>query len=164
MKKVKELMPYIIILIVVVLIRTFVVTPVRVDGSSMYPTLKNGNLLILKKYDNSYERFDIVVVKMGKERIVKRIIGLPGESIKYTSNHLFINGKKIDLKKYDFDTENFDLTDLELSKIPKNSYFVLGDNRSNSMDSRYFGPVSKEDIIGSTDLRFWPLNKIGKIK
>ena len=63
MKIIKELIPYIIIVICAILIRTFVVTPVQVDGSSMYPTLEDNQVLILKKYDKSFERFDIVVIK-----------------------------------------------------------------------------------------------------
>ena len=163
MEKLKELMPYVIILLVVVLIRSFIVTPVRVDGSSMVPNLHDREILILKKYDKSYHRFDIVVIKEGKDRLVKRVIGLPGETIMYKNNHLFINGKKIDLKDYDFDTEDFTLEDIGYEKVPKDAYFVLGDNRYNSKDSRYFGPVLKEDITGTTNLRVWPLKKLGHV-
>ena len=83
MKFIKSIVPYIIILITVILIRTFIVTPVSVDGSSMYPNLKDGNILLLKKFDKSYSRFDIVVLNYGKDRLVKRIIGLPGEHVEY---------------------------------------------------------------------------------
>lgn len=163
MKMLKELLPYIIILLVVIVVRTFVVTPVKVDGSSMVPTLHDGDILILKKYDQDFKRFDVVVINYQDTRLVKRIIGLPGESISYRNNHLFINGKKIDLKDYGFDTEDFDLSELGYNKIPDDCYFVLGDNRDNSKDSRYFGPVKKEDIIGTTTYQVWPLNKFGKI-
>lgn len=163
MKMFKELLPYIIILIVVIIIRSFIVTPVKVDGSSMVPTLHDGDVLILKKYDRDFERFDIVVVNYGDTRLVKRIIGLPGETIFYRNNHLFVNGKKIDLGNYEFETEDFDLSGLEEQKIPNECYFVLGDNRNNSKDSRYFGPVEKENIIGTTSYQVWPFNKFGKI-
>lgn len=163
MKMLKELLPYIIILLVVIVVRTFVVTPVKVDGSSMVPTLHDGDILILKKYDQDFKRFDVVVINYQDTRLVKRIIGLPGESISYRNNHLFINGKKIDLKDYGFDTEDLDLSELGYNKIPDDCYFVLGDNRDNSKDSRYFGPVKKEDIIGTTTYQVWPLNKFGKI-
>ncbi len=164
MKILKEILPYIIILIVVVLIRTFIITPVRVDGTSMVPTLHDGEILILKKYDQDYKRFDVVVVDYEKDRLVKRIIGLPGETIFYRNNHLFVNGKKIDLKKYNFDTEDFTLNELGYTKIPKGHYFVLGDNRYNSKDSRIIGTISKENLIGKTSYRIWPLNKIGTIE
>lgn len=163
MKIVKELLPYIIILITVILIRSFIVTPVRVDGISMVPTLSDGDILILKKYDKSFERFDVVVFDLGDNRLVKRVIGLPGETIYYKNNNLFINGKKIDLKDYDFDTEDFSLEDINYEKIPEDHYFVMGDNRSNSKDSRFIGPISKDELIGVTSYRIWPLNDFGKI-
>ena len=97
MKKIiKELYPYFIIIIVVVLFRTFIATPVRVDGSSMVDTLHNNEILILNKLNKSYDRFNIVVIKYGKSKLVKRIIGLPGESIRYENNVLYINNKAIE--------------------------------------------------------------------
>ena len=89
-KYLKEIYPYIVIIITVVLIRTFIVTPVRVDGKSMYSTLDNGDILILNKMSKNYNRFDIVVVKIGGSKIVKRIIGLPGDKIEYIDNELFL--------------------------------------------------------------------------
>lgn len=163
MKILKELLPYIIILLLVILVRTFIVSPAKVNGGSMLPTLYNGDVLLVKKYDTSYERFDIVVVKYGKERIIKRIIGLPGETIFYKNNNLFINGKKIDLKNYKFKTRDFDLAEIGYSKIPKDCYFVLGDNRYNSKDSRYIGTINKKDIIGIADYRVWPFSTFGHV-
>ena len=167
-KILKELYPYVVIVIVVVLFRTFIATPVRVDGSSMDTTLKNGDILILNKLDKSYERFDVVVVNVvidGKtSKLVKRIIGLPGESIEYKKNELYINNKKIE----DVSTErtnNFSLKEIcDLDKIPENQYFVMGDNRNNSRDSRdpQIGLIKKEDIVGITTIRLFPFNKIGK--
>jgi len=164
MKKIfKELYSYIIIVIVVVLFRSFIATPVRVDGDSMYSTLKNGDILILNKLDKSYERFDVVVIKYGKSKLVKRIIGLPGENISYKDNDLYINGKKIN----DIDTSrtgDFTLEELyEVDKIPSDSYFVMGDNRGNSLDSRFYkvGFIKKSDIVGTTKIRLFPFTKIG---
>ena len=141
MNKIKELIPYLIIIIVVVLIRTFVVTPVRVDGSSMYPTLKNGEILILKKFDKTYDRFDIVVVKYNGERLVKRIIGLPGEHIVYKDSKLYVNDELIDEKFLPSDLTFDDFDNILLGKnfIPDYYYFVVGDNRNNSTDSRIIG-------------------------
>ena len=163
MKLLKELIPYIIIIIAALLIRTFIFTPVKVDGTSMYPTLEDGEILILKKYDKSYQRFEIAVIKHDNDMLVKRIIGLPGENVKYKNNKLYINGKKIEEPLY-LETENFSLSNLGYTKIPDDYYLVLGDNRYNSTDSRIFGLVKKEDILGITSLRIWPLNKIGIIK
>lgn len=163
MKMFKELLPYIIILVCVILIRCFVVTPVKVDGSSMSPNLHDGEILLLKKYDKSFDRFDVVVFDYESSRLVKRIIGLPGEVIYYKNNHLFINGQKIDLKDYEFETEDFELSDLGYKKIPKDHYFVMGDNRYNSKDSRIIGPISEDELIGVTNYRIWPFSKFGKI-
>ena len=94
MKKIiKELYPYVVIVIVVVLFRTFIATPVRVDGDSMKDTLYNNDILILNKLDKTYERFDVVVIDYNNTKLVKRIIGLPGENISYKNNELYINNE-----------------------------------------------------------------------
>lgn len=167
MKKfLKELYPYIIIVIVVVLFRTFIATPVRVDGDSMNDTLGNNDILILNKLEKNYDRFDIVVINYNNTKLVKRIIGLPGENISYEDNQLYINNKKFN----DIETSrttDFSLTELYgLKKIPDNHYFVMGDNRNNSLDSRDYrvGLIKKQDIVGVTIFRLYPFNKIGIIK
>lgn len=165
MKKIiKELYPYVIIIVVVVLFRTFIATPVRVDGDSMKSTLNNGEILILNKLDKTYDRFDIVVINIDKTKLVKRIIGLPGESIEYKDNELYINGQKID----DIETSrtsNFSLGELyDIDKIPEGYYFVMGDNRGNSTDSRDYrvGLIKESDIVGTTTIRLFPFTRIGK--
>lgn len=163
MKLVKEIVPYVIIVIVVVLIRSFVVTPVQVDGDSMYPTLINNEILILKKYDKSYERFDIVVFNYNNSKLVKRIIGLPGENIFYKNNQLYINNKKINDVNLNVLTNDFNLNDLGYTKIPEGYYFVLGDNRINSLDSRVIGLISEEDILGVANFSIFPFDKFGFI-
>ena len=169
MKKIlKELYPYVVIVVVVVLFRTFIATPVRVDGTSMDSTLKNGEILILNKLDRSYERFDVVVVDIEvdgkKSKLVKRIIGLPGESIEYKDNQLYINNEVIkDVAPSR--TNDFSLKELyNINKLPEDCYFVMGDNRKYSRDSRDYtvGIIKKEDIVGTTTLRIFPLDKIGK--
>jgi len=165
MKKViKELYPYVIIIIVVVLFRTFIATPVRVDGDSMNSTLSDGNILILNKLNHNYKRFDVVVININKSKLVKRVIGLPGESIEYKENELYINGKKIkDVETSR--TADFSLNELyDMDKLPPDSYFVMGDNRGNSLDSRDYrvGIINKSDIVGTTSIRLFPFNKIGK--
>ena len=85
-KVIKELIPYIIILLVVVLIRSYIVTPVMVSGTSMSPTLKGHEIMILNKLDKKYSRFEIVVLKTDHEDIIKRVIGLPGETISCENN------------------------------------------------------------------------------
>ncbi len=167
MKKIiKEIIPYIVIIVVVVLFRTFIATPIRVDGPSMEDTLKNGDILILNKLDRSFKRFDIVVIYKRDIRLIKRIIGLPGENIEYKDNILYINGKEIEDVAL-IRTGDFTLDELyDIDRIPEGYYFVMGDNRTVSKDSRYYdiGLIKKSEISGTTSFRLFPFNKIGKIK
>ena len=155
---IKELIPYIIILIVVVLIRSYIVTPVKVSGESMYPTLKGTEVMILNKLDKKYERYDIVVIKSPDGDIIKRIYGLPGETIQCENNTIYINDKKIEDEYGSGKTMDFKKVELG-----DDEYFVLGDNRMNSKDSRIFGAFKKEEIKGTTKLVIFPFNKIGNV-
>lgn len=154
MKFIKEMVPYVIIVLIVVLIRTFIITPVRVVGSSMYPTLEDSNIILLKKYDKNYERFDVVVFYRNNERLIKRIIGLPGETIEYKDNNLYINDLLVEDIKLNIKTTSFNKV-----TIPNDSYFVLGDNRIDSLDSRIIGVISKKDIIGTSSFSLFPFKK-----
>ena len=167
-KLLKDIFPYVLIIILVVLIRTFIVTPAQVDGSSMNPTLSDNNLVILNKLDyrlNDIKRFDVVVVDIKTEKIIKRVIGLPGDTVSYKNKTLYINGKKVEENfTHTNDTRDFKLGDIGYQKIPGDKYFVVGDNRNNSMDSRIIGLVDRAQILGSVSFRFFPFNKIGKVK
>lgn len=166
-KIVKDVYPYVIVVIVVVLIRSFIITPAVVDGESMEPTLSDNNVIILNKLDyklNEIERFDVVVVNWNGEKLVKRIIGLPGEHVEYKNNELYIDGFKTDENFNHGETKDFKLETIGYLTIPGDKYFVVGDNRENSTDSRYIGLIDKENILGSVDLRIFPLNKISKVK
>lgn len=161
MKKKNDTISCIIIVLVVVAIRLFIITPVRVVGSSMDTTLKEKQILLLEKIDKNYKRFDIVIIKNNNERIIKRIIGLPGESIKIVDGIIYINGEKLEDPYASSETSDFSLSTFGLTTIPEDSYFVLGDNRMVSKDSRILGPINKKDIQGKAIYRIWPLNKIG---
>ena len=106
------------------------------------------------------ERFDIVVIETGDTYLIKRIIGLPGEIIEYKKGVLYINGKKMKDPYY----KKNNTTDFESVKIPKGHYFVMGDNRSNSIDSRIIGVIDKEDIIGTTKLVLFTFKDFGIAK
>lgn len=163
MKILKEIIPYVVIVVVVLIIRTYIVTPVKVQGDSMVPTLKDKEILLLKKYDTKYERFDIIVFKTDDSKLVKRVIGLPGEHVKYVDNKLYINNKIVKdvvIEK----TEDFDLNSIGHNKIPEGYYFVLGDNRDNSTDSRLIGLISEKTILGTTNFSVFPFSNFGKIK
>lgn len=163
----KDILPYIVVVISVVLIRTFLITPAIVDGKSMEPTLYNNNIVLLNKLDyrlNDIKRFDVVVVNLGKERLIKRVIALPGEHVEYKDGNLYIDGFVVD-ENFNHDTTNdFKLEKIGYLKIPGDKYFVVGDNRNDSVDSRMIGLIDKKDIIGSVSARIFPLTKIGKVK
>lgn len=156
----KELMPYIMIVISVLLIRYFVITPVVVDGISMNNTLAHDDVLLLRKFDKSYERDDIVVVKREVENdlIIKRIIALPGDTIEAKEGFVYVNGKKV-IEDYSVGIT----VDFESLEVPKNHYFVMGDNRMSSDDSRRMGAIHKKYILGTVSFRIYPFDSFGKI-
>ncbi len=157
MKNVKEIFPYVIILIIVVLIRSFIVTPIKVNGSSMYNTL-NGNEIMLLWKIKKIERFDIVVAKTEDDTLIKRVYAFPKETIECKKGIIYINDKAIE------DEYAFGITD-DFSKVTlkENEYFIMGDNRLVSLDSRKIGPVTKEQIEGTTNFILFPFEKFGKV-
>ncbi len=163
--KLKEYITYGVIIVVVILVRTFLFTPVVVVGDSMIPTLKDNQVLLLNKISynfNKIERFDVVVVKMGNKELIKRVIGLPGETIEYKDNVLYVNGEPLE-SPYNFETDDFTLADIgkgENTVIPENKYLVLGDNRIVSAESRWYGLFNRKSIIGKVDLSIIPMKKV----
>jgi len=162
------------------LIRFFLFAPIVVDGESMMPTLEHEDRMLVNKIGfliGEPERSDIVVFHATKDKdYIKRVIGVPGDHVAYENDQLYINGKAqaepylSDLKKqYNLGsgtlTEDFTLERLtEMEVIPEGYVFVLGDNRRNSTDSRIIGLVPIEEIIGSTNYVFWPLNEMGFVE
>ncbi len=158
-----EIKDYVIIVVAVILVRSFIVTPAIVDGASMDNTLNDGQLIIINKINyriNDPKRFQIVVVKNTNEddKIIKRIIGLPEEKIEYKNNELYINDKKVEENYEHGVTEDF------VTYTKKDEYFVLGDNREVSKDSRVLGNFKRKELIGNVNIRIYPFDKIGKIK
>ncbi len=156
--------PYVLVIVAIVLLKMFVVTTVSVSGTSMSPTLHDGDLMILSRvhyYFNDVHRFDIVVVHHEGEDIIKRVIGLPGEKVEYKDNTLYINDQKVDENFEHKITDDFNFSKFDTEVVPDNMYFVVGDNRTDSYDGRYFGFISKDEIKGSANLVLFPFNRIG---
>ena len=164
---IKEVVPYIVIIVIVLFVKNYIIAPIQVNGVSMEGTLHDGDIMILNKLQykrNGVERFDIVVVTNHNTHIIKRVIGLPGDTIEVSDNTLYINGKKYKESYLDKDTVTEDFTLEELlgeNKVPKGHYFVLGDNREDSLDSRLIGFISEDDIEGIASLTIFPFDRIG---
>lgn len=164
-KDLKEVAIYLVVIVLIILLKQFVVAPIRVNGDSMNDTLENKDIMILNKVSYHFQeikRFDIVVVDIESEKIIKRVIGLPGENIEYIDNTLYVNGKRIEENFSHKETDDFSIEELGVKKVPEDSYLVLGDNRSNSLDSRMIGFIPKNNIIGKTSFTIFPFSRFGE--
>ncbi|MBM6617157.1 signal peptidase I [Bacillus suaedaesalsae] len=162
-------------LVIAFIIRTFFFSSYVVEGSSMTPTLQDGNLLVINKMGYEYgnlERFDVIVFHANKEEdYVKRIIGLPGDKISYQDGNLYVNDVQVDepyLSTYkeafvgEQFTEDFTLEEKTGEKVvPEGKLFVIGDNRLGSYDSRHFGFIEVEQVVGKVNLRYYPFQQLG---
>ncbi len=158
---------FIIVIVVVFLIAMYVVGLQQVVGPSMEPTLNDEDVLLISKMHYAIfdvKRHDVVAINsLDNKYLIKRVVGLPGEEISYKNNKLYINGEAFEEGLYDdMVTEDFSLADLGYDEIPEDHYLVLGDNRGNSLDSRdeSIGLVPKEDILGKTIIKIWPINEL----
>jgi signal peptidase I len=161
-------------IMIFVFIRIFFFSNYVVEGESMMPTLQDGNKVVVNKLNYSIDdlqRFDVIVFHANKkEDFVKRIVGLPGDKIVYQNDHLYVNGQKYDEPFLDIYrqklsggklTGDFTLKEITGEEIvPNGKLFVLGDNRLGSWDSRYFGFISINKVVGKVDLRYWPLDEM----
>lgn len=155
-----------LIVVVVIPIRVFVVSPFVVDGDSMHPTFANLDYLIIDEILYRFkapERGEVIVFRYpGNPSVfyIKRIIGLPGETVSIDHGVVTIIG--VDGTKLQLDEPyavNEDATYTKNVSLDSGEYFVMGDNRPNSSDSRIWGPLPKKDIIGRVDLRLLPIVK-----
>jgi len=154
-------------LIIVLLIRTFVLIPIPISGKSMSPTLFEKDLVLMHPV-RKIKRFDVIFINQSDgETMVKRIIGLPGDQLEYRDQTLYINNEKLSepfLKKGTI-TNNFTLEEVLVEKrLAQNQYFVLGDERPTSKDSRIFGAVTRDQIQGKAEFVYYPLKHFGKVK
>lgn len=154
--------------LIAIVLRTFVFQMALVNQISMEPTLNHGQMLIISKINyfvGNPQRGDIVVLKDEAENklLIKRVIGLPGEQILVQNGKVYINSVELDPDYTSFPTYAYSQEQWEL---PQGQYFVLGDNREHSRDSRSenVGLVNRQNIIGRAVFRIWPLNRLGILK
>ena len=160
-----------IAIVLAFIVRAFVFTPIVVDGASMEPTLQDRDRMVVTKIGEP-KRFDIIVFHATENKdYIKRVIGLPGDSIEYKDDILYINGKSYDepyLEKSKQEvmggplTRSFTLRDTPVGSdvVPEGHLFVMGDNRRNSKDSRQIGAIPIEKVVGTTNIVFYPFEKI----
>jgi len=152
-------------LVLALILRYFVVQAFWIPSGSMIPTLIPGDRVLVSKFWYHFQppkRGQIVVFKYPldpKRDFIKRVIGLPGEMVSMEEGVVYIDGEPL-AEPY---VKNHDSFNMEPVKVPENAYFVMGDNRPNSQDSRFWGFVPKENLVGPAFFRYWPLTRIGGI-
>jgi signal peptidase I len=146
-------------------VRPFVVEAFYIPSESMIPTLRVGDRVLVNKFIYRFtepERGDIVVfesVEGGGEDLIKRVVGVPGDEISVRGGKVVLNGER---QREPYVNKKYpDRSFSPPTTVPKGHVFVMGDNRANSRDSRFFGPVPKKKIEGEAFLRFWPPDRIG---
>jgi len=143
----------------------FVYQPVKVEGGSMEPGLEDQERIFINKLVYRWEKIergDIIVFRYPRDprkSFIKRVIGIPGDQVRISYGHVYINGKP---QEEDYvPPEYADSRSYPMTIIPPGSYFVLGDHRSMSNDSRDFGPVQRSYIYGKAVFGYWPVDKLG---
>jgi signal peptidase I len=176
----EALVVVVIAVLVAVLLRAFVVQTFFIPSGSMEPTLQIGDRILVNKLSyhlHGVDRGDIVVFSRPPTEncggpmvndLVKRVIGLPGNIVSVSGGYVYINGKRLDETWLPASERgvtvagpagnSWDL--VRPYRVPANDYFVMGDNRTDSCDSRYWGPISKSLIVGKVELRVWPLSSL----
>ena len=153
-------------LVIALLIKTFLFQAFYIPSESMTPTLKIHDRVLVNKLSyklHPVHRGDIVVFKApphadpGIDDLVKRVVGLPNETVEAHGGHVYIDGTRL---PETYLPAGITTSDFDSKRIPKDSYWVMGDNRGNSKDSRVFGVITKGQIVGRVFFRRWPLTRI----
>lgn len=178
----REIMEWVISIVVglliVIVVTKFIGVSYTVSGSSMHPTFQDRNKVIVSKISKSMNHIDngdvVVFHEDSKRDFIKRVIGTPGDTVEYKGDQLYVNNKKVSEPYLDYNkkhkqgqylTGSFKSSQIKGSngemKLPKDKYLVLGDNRQNSIDSRFdvVGLVDKKQLVGKVVWRYWPFNE-----
>jgi len=169
----REVFEVVVLAVILYLGISFAVQAVHVEGLSMYATLDDNDYLIANKIDyrlHAPQRGDIIILRPPADNskdFIKRVIALPGEKLLIRDSHVYINGHMLDepyLPEAWIQLNNWTGTGgPDGTVMPPNQYFVMGDNRNRSQDSRIFGPISRDRIDGRAWFRIWPLDHFGDI-
>jgi signal peptidase I len=163
----------VVVMAIMVMVYLFIMSPQEISGQSMYPTFENGEYILTNKIEykiHEPQRGDVVVFKSPQNKdidYIKRIIGIPGDQVSLQNGKYVVNGIILTETYLPQDLRTFAGNFLKEGGtiiVPPNQYFVSGDNRPHSLDSREFGTIPKEDIIGKALFRYWPLDRAGLIK
>lgn len=156
-------------LAIALICREFICTPVKVEGKSMMPTFEDNNRIIVSKM-SKVERFDMIVFHspVSNENYIKRVIGLPGDIVEVKDDVLHINNIIYD-EPYLQENKKMlpiqeQLTDDFKVNVPEGSFYVMGDNRKKSSDSREIGFITEDAVIGEVKLRFFPFKEFGTLE
>ena len=157
----------VIALVIAVVLYLFIMTPHEVLGNSMYPTYKNGEYLMANKLTYRFgepRRGDVIIFKYSDTQdFIKRIIGIPGDNIMVKDGKVYVNGTQLDdttyLEETVYTSGGDYLTEGETITIGESQYFVLGDNRPHSSDSRTFGPIEENQIKGKAWIVYLPISE-----
>jgi signal peptidase I len=158
----------VVVLAIMVMIYLFIISPQEINGQSMDPFFHNGEYILTNKVVYKMRtpiRGDIVVFKSPRNKeidYIKRVIGLPGETVSLKDSVFYVNGQKVEEPYIPEGTTIFGGSYLQEGgeiTVPEGTYFVVGDNRPHSSDSREFGPIPLEDFIGMAFLRYWPFTR-----
>ena len=163
---------FVFALAIFVVVYWFLAQPNQVKGLSMEPTFHDGELILTDKFtyqrSRKPERGEVIILKdpnTPDRDFIKRVIALPGDVVKISQGKVFVNGKQLDESNYldsrVYTNEESFLREGQSYTVPQDKYFVLGDNRQHSSDSRDFGPITTEELIGRVIFRYWPITRTG---
>ena len=147
------------VLVIAVLLKTFLVEPVGIDGTALEPGLRDGDRILVNKHIGGISRGDLILFGHPQKpsiRILERVVALPGETIQLREGVLYLDGKQIP-EPYISQENNVKKSSTEEIEVPNGSYFVLGDNRDEAFDSREMGPIRRDLIYGKYWVKYWPL-------